>query len=447
VTNRVWTIVSGWLFKVSRDRVVKNSAYSTIGFILPVFTMLFFTPQLVRRMGHEGYGLWHVAISSLGLMGSLELGLGAAVAKYIAEYNSSQDTDGLSSVTTIGFVLSLIVGVVLTLPLYQLAPQIAHLFHASNIASDQVEEAIKLASLGFIPLLLKNNGLAVPRGLQRFGILTAMQLGQNVLTVVVAFIVTLLSDSIEWVVLSTILLMWLFSLGSLVIAFRMLRTLNVRFLFSSAYLRRMFSFMTFAGLDGIGRQVFSSMDRLAVGVVLGLSDVAYYTVAIGIANKFIALASALTEALMPAASVWYATGNMQRLWKYFRRSTAGLVLLNLGLGGALLVLSGPFLRFWMGEDFARPALVPFRILILVYAVMSLTAPAYQIANGIGVPWINTLGALGSGLGTILFIIILGRTVGLEGAAWANAASWSKFLVPVYVSYRIRGKLGPKGVES
>lgn len=433
---RTLTTGSDWLFDILRNRVVKNSMYSAIGFVLPVCTMLLFTPLLVRRMGYEGYGLWHVAISSLGLMGVFEFGLGSAIIKYVATYSSSHDTDGLSAVSTIGFVLNVAIGVLITFPLYLLAPQITQLFQTSDIASDHIEGAIRLASLGFIPFLLKSSGLAVPKGLQRFEISTIIQTAQSVLTTVVAFVVASLTNSVELVVLSTVLVMWLVSLGALVVAFRMLRSLGARFFFSSVYLRRMFSFMAFAGLTGIGRQIFSSMDRLVVGVVLGLSEVAYYTVAIGISNKLISLSSALTQALMPAASAWYATGNRRRLWRYFGRSTAALVLLNLGLGGTLLVLSSPFLRFWMGENFARPALIPFRILVLVYAVNSMTAPAYQVADGTGIPWINTFGALSSGLGTILLIVVWGRTSGLEGAAWANAASWIKFVVPIYVSYYI-----------
>jgi O-antigen/teichoic acid export membrane protein len=447
VISRAWATVSDWLVRVSRNRVVKNSMYGAIGFILPVFTTLLFTPLLIRHMGYEGYGLWNVAISSFGLMGVLEFGLAAALAKYVAEYSANHDIDGLSAVATIGFVLNTAIGVLLTLPLYLLAPQIAQLFPTSDIAPDQVEGAIMVTSMGFIPLLLRNIGLAVPKGLQRFGILTIVISTQNVVVVVAALIVASLSGSIERVVLGTVVLMWLFGLGSLVIAFRMLRSLGVQFLFSSAHLRKMFSFMAFAGLRGIGARAFSSMDRLAVGFVLGLSEVSYYTVAIGIANKLLSLSSTLTQALMPAASSWYATGKRRRLWTYFKRSTVALTILNLGLGAVLITLSGPFLRLWVGDDFARHALMPFRILVLVYALMSITAPASNIADGIGLPWINTFGALGSGLGTIWLIAVWGRTSGLEGVAWANAASWIKFVVPAYVSYRIFRRSSPSIVES
>ena len=445
--NRSLVTDSRWLLRALRNRVVKNSLYSAIGFVLPAFTMLLFTPLLVRRMGNEGYGLWNVAISSLGLMGVFEFGLGPAIIKYVAACSSSQDLDGLSAVTTIGFVLNIVIGVLLTFPLYLLAPRIAQFFQNSNIASDQIERAIRLASFGFIPFLLKSSGLAVPKGLQRFDISMMVQTVQSVLIVSVAFVVASLGKSVELVVLSTVVVIWLIGLGCVVIALRLLRSLGAWFFFSVAHLRKMFSFMVFAGLTGVGRQIFTSMDRLVVGAVMGLSEVAYYTVSIGIAHKFTSLSSALTQALMPAASAWYDTGNKRALSKYFRRSTAVLFLLNLGLGGVLLLLANPFLRFWMGEDFARVVLVPFRILVLVHAVNSMTAPAYQVADGIGIPWINTFGALISGLGTILLIAVWGRTSGLRGAAWANAASWIKLVVPLYVSYYLLRKSDSTPIKS
>jgi O-antigen/teichoic acid export membrane protein len=226
-------------------------------------------------------------------------------------------------------------------------------------------------------------------------------------------------------------------LGSLAIALRMLRDQVERFSFSWQYSHKMFSFMVFSGATGASQQLFRYMDRITVGAVLGLSSVAYYTVLTGIVNRLVALSGTLTEALMPAASSWCATGNRDRLRKYLWRSTAIIALMNLTLGVFLIVFSEMLLRLWMGTEFAGQTLASFRILVLIYSLSAMTAPAYHIANGIGVPWANTLGgALGS-VGTIVLIVVLGRLFDLEGASWANAASWARFIALAYVIYKLR----------
>ena len=98
----------------------------------------------------------------------------------------------------------------------------------------------------------------------------------------------------------------------------------------------------------------------------------------------------------------------------------------------MLLFAEPFLRLWMGSEFASQALGPFRILILVYALMSVSAPAFHIANGAGVPWINAIASLGGGLVTIALVVVLARSIGLEGAAWANAGAWIKLVTIVCV---------------
>jgi O-antigen/teichoic acid export membrane protein len=422
-----------WLL-VTQNRVARNTLYSVIGFIFPFGVMLLFTPVLVHRLGEEGYGLWKVAISVLGFMDVLEFGLGTTIAKYVAQYTSSDDINGLSSTVTIGFSLNLAIALFMTLPLYVLAPTIAQLFPTTDVSSDQVQEAIRVVSLGFFPLLLQRCGLAVPLGLQRFGVITMIQTARSVLTVAAALLASLLCDSLQMVVLSTVLVLWSIGLASIVVGMQTLRGWRIRLCFSWTQLREMLSFTSFTGLAGIGRQVFNSLDQVTVGAVLGLSEVTYYAVAIGIAKKFISLCGALTQALLPAASSWYAAGDVRRLWKYFKTFTAALVVLNSGVAVVLLISSGPFLRLWMGEDFARVALGSYRALIVVYAVMSITVPANHIANGIGIPWVNAVGAIAGGVVTILLIMVLGQALGLEGAAWANAASWIRLTIPVYVSY-------------
>ncbi len=424
----------------STNRVVKNSLYNLCGLVMPALLLLIFTPTLVHHMGTESYGLWTLAVSVLGLMGVVEFGLGTAIAKYVAQYTSSYSSEGLSATVTTGFAVYLAIGFLFTMPLYFLAPHIARFFPTSSVSLDRIEGAIRLVSLGFVPLLLKSAGLAVPTGLQRFEIQMAITIGQQVLMYLAVVSIVALGGSVEDVILSTVLSMWFTALGTVVIAVRMLRALGGRILFSFEYFRKILSFMAFAGAANVGGQVFGSLDRIAVGTVLGIEAVSYYSVAIGVASKLLSLSGVLTSALMPAASSWHAAGDTERILKYLKRSTVAVGLLNACVGGSLLLFSGAFMRLWMGNAFAEQALAPFRILVLVYAVISINAPAYYVANGIGIPWICALGALVGGGATVGLIIALGHLIGLQGAAWANAGYWLTLVIVFYTGDRLRRSL-------
>lgn len=426
------------------NRVVRNSLFSSAGFVVPLVLLLLFTPPLIGGMGVEGYGLWTLALSVLGLMGTLELGLGTAIAKFVAEYHSKGDADGLSAAVSTGLLLQTAIGLLLTCPLYLLAPAVARWFGGSALSLNGVEQAIRLTALALVPVLWRSGGLAVPTGLQRFEIPMVLNVSQRILLLTAALLVVLLGGTVQEAILSTVVVTWSFGLASLAVMFRLLRGSQARLYVSWRYAHEMLSFAAFNGAASIGGQVFGSMDRLAVGAVLGLSGLTYYTVAIGIANKLLYLTDYLTRSLMPATSAWNAAGDHRKLVLYYRRSTAVVVALNVGMAAVLLVASEPFMRLWMGASFAAETVPALRILTIVYMMTSLNAPAYQMANGLGRPWICAVTSLVGGAGTICLIVVLGRTMGLQGAAWANAAYWVTLLVIVYVGHLL--SRGPAGTR-
>ena len=118
------------------------------------------------------------------------------------------------------------------------------------------------------------------------------------------------------------------------------------------------------------------------------------------ATSLLTLAGVLTQPLMPAASAWSSSGQWERTSRYLARSTLAIAVMELTLACVLLLISRPFMYLWLGESVAVQILTPFRILILVYAVIAVCAPAYNVANGSGFPWIPAIGGLVGGLLTI-----------------------------------------------
>ncbi|MBN2117229.1 MAG: oligosaccharide flippase family protein [Anaerolineales bacterium] len=417
--------------KYKEDRVARNSFYSVVQFIVPTLLLLGVTPILIRYMGTGHYGLWMLATSALGLMSIAEFGLNTAIAKFIAEYMASKDTNALAIVVSGGFIAYVLLGTVLVIPLYVYSPALAEVFKSSEtLSTAQIGSVIKIISLGLAPLLLRSYAMAIPIGLQRFEIPVVITIGYQILSYAAALIVILLGGSVALVVGSTVGVLWIAAFGALLIAWRMLKPLHLQYLqvLSRKTLQKLFSFALMSGISGIGSRIFSFADRLAVGAVLGLEAVAYYSVIISVAAKILQLGDVLASALMPAVSAWMASGTIRRAQAYFLRATGAVLAINFIVANVLLGLSAPFLRLWMGELFADQALLPFRILIVIYALISLNAPAYHVANGIGIPWLNALGSLLGGSLTIGLILWLGNMSGLMGVAVANAGYLFNFLL-------------------
>jgi O-antigen/teichoic acid export membrane protein len=400
--------------------------------VVPALVLLIFTPVLIHSMGTANYGLWAISLAGFGLLGVAELGLGVAIAKYVAEYRQANDTVGLSSTASAGLALYLLIAVLFTVPLYLAADTIAQLFSSSELAHAQVEHVVQLVSLGLLPLLLTSWGLAIAVGLQRFQIPMLVAVAQSGLTVVIAVVVVWLGGSVDDVVLSSLCVLCAVALASAATGVRMLAPLGARPMLSVRFVRRLLPYVFFTSVSSLGSILFGSVDRIAVGAVIDLRAAAYYAVSIGIATKLLSLTDVLTRPLMPASSSLQRAGEIDLVRRQLRVATTGVTALSTALGAILFVLAEPLLRIWLGSDFAEHALSTFRVLVVVYALIAIVAPSYHVANGIGYPWICAAGAIVGGVATIALIVVFGRHWGVVGAAWANAAYLVTLVIPVYI---------------
>lgn len=400
--------------------------------------MLVFTPLLVKNMGTVNYGLWSFSLASQGVIGVVEFGLGVALAKYIAEFVALNDDAGLSGVLTVGFSFVFIISVLVIIPLYFSVPfffpRIVDLISSPSQDIKILSAIVRLSVLGIIPVLLNSVGLAIPVGLQHYEVPSSLKVVQNFVNLLVILIIIVNKGSVLQAIMGSITVSTLFSIVILLVGKYMLREHTIRVLFSKQYIKKVFSFVMFSATTGIGIAIFSSLDRVMVGLLLGASELAYYSILVGMASKFVQLSSTLNSALMPASSAWKAKRQYKELKHYFYKLISITTAINLVLGALAWIAAEWFLRLWLGEDFAKQGTEIFRILIFIYATMAISATAFHFADGLGHPWVNTIGTLAQGVGLIILINVLTPKYGLKGAAWANLISWVKYISVAFLLY-------------
>ncbi len=423
--------------KYCRNAVIRNSFFNVVQFLLPTILLLVFTPFFVHKMGTENYGLWMIANSALGLMGIVDIGLNTAISKFVAESVESSNPNNLSAIVTGGFIAYILVGIGLSIPLYIYSPALAAIFKSTeSVSVAQIADVIRIISLGFLPMVIRSGAVAIPIGLQKFQIPTYITLGYQCLIYTAALIIASCGGSITQVVGCNVLILWMTGLVCLVVAWRMLKPFGLKFIIKGSHqvLKKMLSFAIISGISGVGSQIFNTVDRLVVGATLGLNVVGYYSVIISAASKILQLNGSIMGSLMPAISSWMASGEIARARKWFIQSSLVQFILNFVIVITLLPLSGLLLRLWMGEEFANHTLLSFRVLIVIYALISLSASAYHVAYGVNKPGINALTSILGGCFTIGLIFYLGKSLGLLGAALANGGYLITLITIFYVYF-------------
>ena len=80
-----------------RDRLLRGTASNAAGQAVGLVTTFLLTPYILRHIGQSGFGLWALVGSVVAYGGLLDLGIGAAVVKFLAHHRSTGNTGGAKS--------------------------------------------------------------------------------------------------------------------------------------------------------------------------------------------------------------------------------------------------------------------------------------------------------------------------------------------------------------
>ena len=416
----------------SSNTIIKNGFYGIVEVAIPLVLMLITTPMFIHKMGTESYGLWTIALAFLGLIGVFDFGISVAVIKYLSEYYEKNNLADLSAVVGISLAISSFVGILFGTVLFLNSNTLSVIFQSNQISSKQVELILKVISLGLFPMMLQNVGLAIPRGFQDYRITAIVLLIQNTLTVLFALVIVLLNGAVLHVMAGTVIMSWITACASLYIGWKKMSAVGAKLRVSLKTSKIFFRYILFMGLSGLGTTIFTMLDRIVIGQVLGLSAAAYYSIATGVANKFVTLASVTTRSLLPAFSSWGVGKDVKKMKAAYIKATMALGVLILAPGVVFLLFSKHITVFWLGEKTGTMVLPVMRVLIFIYSTRIIAMPAFHALNGLNFPHITTFTSLTAGIGAVLLIYLVAPRYGLLGAAWANSAAWISFYMIVFL---------------
>src|SRR3989449_11695356 len=92
--------------------LARNALYNVLGQALPILVGLAAIPVTLRSLGAARFGLLGLAWAILGYVGVLDLGLGRATTKFVAEYLAAGDSERLRRVATLAVASQTVMGVI-----------------------------------------------------------------------------------------------------------------------------------------------------------------------------------------------------------------------------------------------------------------------------------------------------------------------------------------------
>jgi O-antigen/teichoic acid export membrane protein len=417
--------------------LLKNVAWNFLSQVWFLVLPLAASPYIVRHLGVDAFGVISLASAVIGYLAILDLGMGTATIKYIADYYAERDFQSISKVIGTSIVIYTGLGLLGTLIILATANVIVtRLLHVPVNLVSATLFVFYLSSLGFLvnmPLTVFN---AIPNALQRFDILVKQNLALGTATIAGQVVLLAMGYSLKALISLNVSISAIGILVFVIVSRRLLPGVSFRPKFDVPTAKRVLHFSSMKVISIISGHVVFQLDKLLVAAFLPLASVTYYVVSLSLAQKMLTVIPNVTTAVFPAVSEFRA--DRERLNDLYLRVSKAVLLLVLPMAVALIVFAEKVLAFWMGPEFALHGAGALRLMAMAFLLASFAAVPDVFAGALGKPSIPAFfSAVGAALNLGLALLLIPR-YGISGPALALLAG-GIVVTPLFI-HRVNRKL-------
>jgi len=421
-------------------RLLRNAWSNLLGAAVPALVALATVPLVVAGLGEAGYGLYALVTAIVGYFAVIDINVTAGSVKTIAGQHARGEHESVAATLCFGLVVYALIGLVGAIGLFGGAQLlVTRVFAVPDALTLEALACLRLAALGFLFGQLQGYLQSVPQGLMRFDVSGRIEMVFGTLVPLLTVAVLLLGQGLFEVIALRVVA----SAVHCLVLWRSVRHLlpGLRWRWPEPALRAgILGFSAWSFLSRFAALSYAHADKLVIGALVGVTGLAYFTVAATLANRVLGLTFRLSGVFFPAASALAEGGELARLDRAYLKATRYVVYLNAAMLVLLAVFAYPLLRLWMGADFARSGAAVLALMALAQFVDSLTSLPSLVNDGMGHPRVSGLFALArafAGLG-IVYAGVAGW--GIVGAAWGHLIAAIVFTLAFLVA--VHGRTVP-----
>jgi O-antigen/teichoic acid export membrane protein len=392
-----------------------NSTINLLGVIVPVIVTYFLTPYLLRELGDYRFGVWASINSFFGYFLLLDMGMGGAIRRFIAQAIGRKDDveirNVLANAIYFYFVMALLVA----------ALGIASLHFLTNSVLDLSLTDIEILTTSYLIILfialtlLSQTFSGALIAYQRFDIQVSARTGQLLLQTALILAVF---EFAEWKSLEAIAISYVFSglavliavVASVNIFCVRLRTLSGRF--NSFLLKKLFSFGWMSSITGVGDIVVTNSGAVLIAMTIGPEEVVHYAVPLAVATMLPRLIAVVTQAVSPEVGRLSGSQDVSKIKTIYYHLS---VLINCVCVPAWFVsvsLASEFFSLWVGQGRSDYTAV-YLVCATATAMRAMQSTSYQILMSAGRILAQSLATIAAAaIGVVLAYILLSKGWGI-----------------------------------
>jgi O-antigen/teichoic acid export membrane protein len=417
--------------------IARNVIFNWLGTIANTAVGLFLAPFILHRLGDVAYSVWVLAVSVIGYLSLLDVGMQSAVLRFVSKGYTQKDHDGASEALSAALwvrlqisvlVLVLSAGLAAAFPfLFKIPPALAYDARLATMLVG-VNAAIMMSIGGVGGVLsalnrydLQNYIVFVQTAIRVTGVVFLLRRGHGIVAIAVCELIA--------VIVGNLMLVW--------IAHRIYPQLRVSLTKPKpGTLNRIWSYSSYAFLTSVAVRLVYQTDNLVIGSIVSTAAVAVYSFANSLCRSADMVVGSMGATFVPAASTYEASGDSSRLVSLYKNGTRATLALSLPILVTFIVRGSSFIAMWVGQRYAFESGWVLRILsfALIFAFANRTAAS--IAFGVEKHKISSFFALGEGISNLVLSIVLAHYYGIFGVALGTmipSLFVQLFLWPAYIT--------------
>jgi len=425
----------------------RNTIVNFLGYSAPLLMAIVCIPILIKALGDTGFGILTLAYVLLGYTSVLDLGMGRALTKTLAEQWNTSSHDARHSASLIWTSLSLMfalglagmLGIILFTPLL--------VGRVLKVAPDMRLEAVHAFYwIAFsLPFVITTSGLrGIFEARQRFDISSLLRILIGVLTFGAPLLVLPFSHGLVPVMGALVagrILTWALHV---LICVKMTPELVRHFDFRRSHIRPLLSFGGWVSINSLAGSLTLTLDRFIIAGVISAGAVTYYATPYEMITKLWLITGAFSGVLFPTFAA-LSSRNLQRARMLYHKSCAYTLLALLPITLCAAVFSKQILTLWLGAEFAARSYRVAELLSLGTFLLGMGAIPWTWLQGLGRSDIPAKLNLVELPPYIISLWLMTRYFGIAGAAmaWGARALFDTGAMFLFAN-RLTNKLGVNG---
>jgi O-antigen/teichoic acid export membrane protein len=401
-----------------------NAAYGVLDYIAYPAGMLLVAPVLLHRLGAAQYGVWAIATAAISAGGVIASGFGDANIQHLATTRHTENKAQIEKAVRSMMGINLLLGAAMALVSLVLSPAIArHVALNDSSVYNTILITLRLASLLMLVRAIESVCVSSQRAFERYGLAVRVSIVARLLTLASAVILVRNGGQVVSMMLATTFFMVVGTLIQIAQLKRDLQLSSVWPAFDRKAMATLFAIGVFTWIQAVSGVVFGQVDKLFLGVSLGATAVASYTLCVQMAQPVYGIAASGLHFIFPYIAGRQALESAATL----KRTVAIVFSINLLIvlsGAAFLLILGPFiLRIWIGNAVAQDAACILPSIVWSAALLGLNITGSYTLLALGrVRVLTCLNITGGGAMILLMTFLLPHygTTGLIAARTAYA---------------------------